>query len=73
MHHVGDFDCAFNYTNNEILMLKLGFNPICNLGIENDIEKRREIIHTIKKYIYIPFHTSIFNCAYNLSVKLNKI
>jgi hypothetical protein len=52
MHHVGDFACAFNYTNNEILMLKLGFNLIWNLEIENDIEKKGKRIYTIKKHIY---------------------
>jgi hypothetical protein len=42
MHHVGDFVYAFKYTNNEILMLKLGSNQIWDLGIENDIEKKKE-------------------------------
>jgi hypothetical protein len=70
------FACAFNYTNNEILMLKLECNLIWNLGIENDIEKRREIIHIIKEKIYTnkyTLHTGTFNWAYNPSVKLNKI
>jgi hypothetical protein len=38
MHHVGDFACAFNYNDNEILMLKLEFSLNWNLEIENDIE-----------------------------------
>jgi hypothetical protein len=53
MDHVGDFACAFNYTNNEMLMLKLGFNLIWNLEIENDIEEKQENNIHYKEYIYI--------------------
>ena len=37
--------CAFNNNNSNnknILMLKLGFNLIWNLEVENDIEKKRK-------------------------------
>jgi hypothetical protein len=35
------FVCAFNINNN-LLMMRMRFNVICNLEIENEIEKKRK-------------------------------
>jgi hypothetical protein len=47
-------------------MMGMSFNLICNLEIENELEKKRgekeNPIYNVKKNIYknTPFHTSIF-------------